>query len=47
MAFNATTKRVAAGSYTGEVRLWNTDDGKEVKLIIAAPGYAPPAAVAK
>lgn len=47
VAFNAASKRVAAGSYTGEVRLWNTDDGKEVKLIVAAPGYAPPAAAAK
>ena len=44
VAFNATSKRVAAGSYTGEVRLWNTEDGKEVKLIVAAPGYAPPSA---
>ncbi len=44
VAFNAASKRVAAGSYTGEVRLWNTDDGKEVKMFIAAPGYAPPVA---
>ena len=44
VAFNAASKRVAAGSYTGEVRLWNTDDGKEVKMFVAAPGYAPPAA---
>ena len=43
VAFNAPTKRVAAGSYTGEVRLWNAEDGKEVKLIIAAPGYTAPA----
>ncbi len=43
VAFNAASKRVAAGSFTGEVRLWNTDDGKEVKLFVAAPGYAPPA----
>src|SRR5712691_112672 len=40
VAFNAASKRVAAGSYTGEVRLWNTDDGKEMKMFIAAPGYA-------
>lgn len=46
VAFSAASKRVAAGSYTGEVRIWNTDDGKEVKLIIAAPGYAPPTAAA-
>lgn len=45
VAFNGPSKRVAAGSYTGEVRLWNADDGKEVKMFVAAPGYAP--AVAK
>ena len=43
VAFNAPTKRVAAGSYTGEVRVWNAEDGKEVKLIVAAPGYTAPA----
>lgn len=35
-------KRVAAGSYNGEVRIWNLDDGAEVKKFIAAPGYNPP-----
>ncbi len=44
VAFNGASKRVAAGSYTGEVRLWNADDGKEVKMFVAAPGYTPPAA---
>ena len=47
VAFNAVSKRVAAGSYTGEVRVWNAEDGKETKSFIAAPGYAPPAATAK
>ena len=46
VAFNAASKRVAAGSYTGEVRLWNSDDGKEVKLIVAAPGYVSPGGAA-
>lgn len=32
------SKRVAAGSYTGEVRIWNLDDGKEVLKFVAAPG---------
>jgi len=32
------SKRVAAGSYTGEVRIWNLDDGKEVLKFLAAPG---------
>ena len=44
VAFNAATKRVAAGSYTGEVRIWNAEDGKETKMFIAAPGYTPPIA---
>lgn len=41
------TKRVAAGSYNGEVRIWNLDDAAEVKKILAAPGYEPPAPAAK
>ena len=32
------SKRVAAGSYTGEVRIWNLDDGKELLKFLAAPG---------
>jgi hypothetical protein len=44
VAFNAASKRVAAGSYTGEVRIWNAEDGKEVKMLVAAPGYSPPVA---
>jgi hypothetical protein len=32
------SKRVAAGSYTGEVRIWNLDDGKELLNFVAAPG---------
>ncbi|MFP6763744.1 MAG: c-type cytochrome domain-containing protein [Planctomycetaceae bacterium] len=32
------SKRVAAGSYTGEVRIWNLDDGKELLKFVAAPG---------
>lgn len=47
VAFNGPSKRVAAGSYTGEVRLWNIDDGKEVKMFVAAPGHVPAAAAAK
>ncbi len=44
VGFNAASKRVAAGSYTGEVRIWNVEDGKETKMFVAAPGYAPPTA---
>lgn len=41
VAVHAGTKRVAAGSYNGEVRIWNIDDAKESLKIIAAPGYKP------
>lgn len=46
VAFHAGTKRVAAGSYNGEVRIWNVDDAKESLKIIAAPGYPPGGATA-
>ena len=46
VAVHAGTKRVVAGSYNGEVRIWNIDDAKESLKIIAAPGYKPGAATA-
>lgn len=46
IAVHADTKRVAAGSYNGEVRIWNIDDAKESLKFIAAPGYKPAAATA-
>ena len=40
--------RVAAGSFSGEVRIWNAEDGAPVASFIAAPGYVvPPATAAK
>ena len=42
-AFHAGTKRVAAGSFDGQVFVWNADDGALVKSFYAAPGYTPPA----
>jgi len=33
------TSRLATGSYSGEVRLWDTDTGEVVNSFIAAPGY--------
>lgn len=40
--------RVAAGSFLGEVRIWNAEDGAPVASFVAAPGYvAPPATAAK
>ncbi len=38
VAFSETAKTVAAGSYNGEVRIWNAEDGKELLKFTAAPG---------
>ena len=37
-AYNSDTKQLATGSFDGEVRLWNTIDGKQLVSFIAAPG---------
>jgi len=42
VAYHPGTGRVAAGSFSGEVRIWNAEDGAQVSEFIAAPGYAPP-----
>ncbi|HWN93457.1 MAG TPA: hypothetical protein VNT99_00370 [Methylomirabilota bacterium] len=41
LALHVATKRVASGSHDGEVRVWNSDDGKLLLKFLAAPGYAP------
>jgi WD40 repeat protein len=41
-AFAPSTSRLATGSFDGEVRLWNTTDGKPVLTFTAAPGYKKP-----
>jgi WD40 repeat protein len=47
VAFNAATKKLATGSWDGEIRIWNAEDAKGLANFIAAPGYqAPPAAAA-
>jgi mono/diheme cytochrome c family protein len=46
VAYNAATQRVAGGSLSGEVRIWNAEDGAQIASFIAAPGYVPPAAPA-
>lgn len=41
-ACHGATKRVAGGSFDGEVKVWNLDDGAVVTSFFAAPGYTPP-----
>lgn len=37
-AYHDGSKRLATGSFDGEVRVWNTEDGKIVVTLLAAPG---------
>jgi hypothetical protein len=46
IAFHETTGALAGGSYNGEVRLWNVEDGKERLAFVAAPGLATKGAAA-
>jgi WD40 repeat protein len=39
LAVDRNAKRVAAGCFGGEVRVWNLGDGREVIRFVAAPGY--------
>jgi WD40 repeat protein len=39
VAWDGKGKRLASGSYDGEVRVWNVDDGRLINAFIAAPGY--------
>ena len=41
LALHAASQRLASGSHDGEVRVWNTEDGKLLLKFIAAPGYTP------
>jgi WD40 repeat protein len=41
VAYHEATQRVAGGSFSGDVRIWNAEDGQTVLNFIAAPGYAP------
>ncbi|MBS0208505.1 MAG: hypothetical protein JSS27_06075 [Planctomycetes bacterium] len=36
--FHPGTKKLASGSYDGEVRIWNAEDGKQLVKFVASPG---------
>ncbi|WZO96465.1 c-type cytochrome domain-containing protein [Isosphaeraceae bacterium EP7] len=38
-AISGDGKTIASGSWDGEVRLWNYEDGKPIRTIVAAPGF--------
>lgn len=44
VAFNPGTKKLATGSWDGEIRIWNAEDAKGMLDFVAAPGYKAPAA---
>ena len=46
LAYNDATKRLATGSFDGEVRIWNVQNGKGLVTFLAAPGYKRPVATA-
>jgi hypothetical protein len=39
-AVHEATKRLAAGTFDGNLVIWNTEDGKQLKAFGAAPGYS-------
>jgi WD40 repeat protein len=46
VAFNAATKKLVTGSWDGEIRIWNAEDGAGLLTFTAAPGYVPQATTA-
>ena len=41
IAIDAKHRRIAAGCYDGEVRVYDSEKGAMVTHFVAAPGYAP------
>ena len=41
-AYHATAKRLAGGTFDGQVYVWNAEDGALATSFYAAPGYQPP-----
>ncbi len=46
MSFNPGRKLIASGSYDGEIRIWNSDDGSMTTSFIAIPTVTPQQSVA-
>lgn len=46
MSYSDAVKKLATGTYDGEIRIFNTADGKELLKFKAAPGLKPPEAPA-
>lgn len=40
LAYDPATKRLASGSWDGEIRVWNAEDAKNLQHFVGAPGLA-------
>jgi len=41
LSYHEPSKRLATGSYNGEIRIWNSEDGATLMSFTASPGFAP------